>query len=106
MTTVREPEVLRVTVDPAADDVYGFDWSLYLEGTRTISSATLSISVESGTDDPLTTLEYDGLAHTDTQVSFRLIGGTLGCSYLVRNRVTLSDGSKQVRRMRVDIKYR
>jgi len=80
-----------LTKDPDAITIYTFDWTLWLIGAATIASSLWEIV---GAD---TALTYDtpAIATGSTMTTVRLLGGTKGKTYTLRNRIMTNETPAQ-----------
>lgn len=83
--------------DPDASLDYGIDWSGALPTGVTISASAWT--VPAGIAGSLETF-------TTTQTAIRISGGTVGTSYEVANRVTLSSGEIDERTIKFKVQQR
>jgi hypothetical protein len=80
-----------VAKDPDASKVYTFDWTLWLIGAALIYSSAWEIT---GPDSALTKDTETIMAGTK-KTSVRLIGGTKGKTYTLRNRIVTNETPTQ-----------
>jgi hypothetical protein len=78
--------------DPEEDIHYGIDFSYLLDEAETISSATASMRVVSGTDSAPADMLSGSPIINGGQVSHKVIGGIAGCTYLFSLHVLTSAG--------------
>lgn len=81
---------------------YGIDWSVYLADTPdvTIQASEWTIESELGSPD----LEVDADSIDELKTLVRLSGGEPGREYLLKNRVTLSNGEQPEEPIKVRVK--
>ena len=97
---------LIIKKDPDAELDYGFDWSEWLqnvpegESADTIESSTWAVT---GEDSSLT---VGATGNDDTTTTVWLSGGTVGLTYVVRNRIVTADGRTDDRSFRMAIRQR
>ena len=74
-----------ITKDPAASKIYQFDWTDYLTdlGVETIATSTFTIT---GPDSALTK-DNESIVTGSYKTQLRLIGGTLGKTYVIANKI-------------------
>jgi hypothetical protein len=86
---------------PYAELDYSIDWTALHSDELSISTSTWSVDAGEGTApviNPLTT------AITGFVTTAMIAGGTLGNSYIIRNRITLASGLKDERIFKLIIK--
>lgn len=96
MSTVKE-----FTKDPAAKKDYLLDWSAWLPSGATISSSAWALDV--APDASLAIAGSPAPSNTVTTATVWLTGGTLGQRYVLRNRITDSDGRTDDRSVGINI---
>lgn len=85
MTTPTLEPGTPIAKDPDASKTYTFDWTDYLTDLgQTISASTFAISGP----DAILTKDNDGIVVGNLKTQLRLIGGTLGATYVVTNHIT------------------
>jgi hypothetical protein len=79
--------------DPSDELVYTFDWTTdgFLVGNATISTSTFTIS---GPDSGLTK-DNPSILSGSTSTQVRVIGGTLGKTYTLTNRIVTNESPTQ-----------
>lgn len=65
----------------------------WLEDGVTVSEAAVTVEPDGG-GEPMAEMVSNVAPYDNTQVRYKLIGGTAGAKYLVRIRITTSDGQK------------
>lgn len=89
MSTIRDGGT--ILKDPQGIEVYGFDWDDRLATAALIGTSTFIVS---GADAALTT-DNAGIATGSRATQVRLLGGTLGLTYILTNRVVTTEGPAQ-----------
>ena len=86
-----------VTKDPGASLIYTFDWSDWLVGAATIATSTFTISGGDSVAAPAGTLTKDNPSIVSGSLStqIRLIGGTVGKTYILTNTVITNESPTQ-----------
>jgi hypothetical protein len=88
--------------DPDAIRDFGIDWSPDI-GTSTVSASTWLLDGVTWTGSSLVKVAS---SFTDTTTTVRISGGVEGVTYLVTNRVVLSDGEADDFSQKLKIKER
>jgi hypothetical protein len=86
--------------DPQSRVDYAIDWSTYLDGQTIEASLWLVTPDEEGG------VAAEEASFEPARTAVRLAGGLIGHCYSVSNRVTLSDGSTDVRSITLRVEAR
>ena len=86
--------------DPQSRVDYAIDWSTYLDGQTIEASLWLVTPDEAGG------VAAEEASFESARTAARLAGGVIGHCYSVSNRVTLSDGSTDVRSITLRVEAR
>lgn len=78
--------------DPAAKVDYLFNWAAWLVSGATISGASSSWAIDVAPDASLAIAGSPAPSNTTTTATVWLTGGTPGQRYVLRNRITDTDG--------------
>lgn len=90
--------------DPDAIRDFGIDWTPDLPEAVTIESSTWLLDGEAWPVDA--DLVKVASSFTDTNTTVRISGGVVGTSYLVTNRIVMSDGEEDDFSQKLKIKQR
>lgn len=97
-------QVLYISKDPEAQLFYTLDWSQWLEGGDTISTADFTVTARVNDPDPL--IEVSSGISAGTKTYIELANGQEGKSYTVDVKVTTADGLIDRRYFKVRVEHR
>lgn len=95
---------LWIDKDPEAELFYTFDWSDWLVGNDTISTAVYSVQARVNDPDPVIILSQGISGGNKTYVELK--GGVVNKSYLVSVKITTGTGLVDRRSFRVKVENR
>lgn len=95
-----------IVKDPGASITYTIDWSDWLSTASNISVSTWTISTVTGDGANALAKVSDGIRSANQHTYIEVNLGTAGNIYTVKNTVTTTDGTTDVRRFRVKVEDR
>lgn len=102
----RDHQGVYILKDPGSQIVYTLDWSEWLATGSNISASTWTVSTVTGDGNLALSQVSSGITNSDRHTYIELEDGTHGNTYIVKNTITTSTGSTDVRRFRVRVEDR
>lgn len=95
-----------IVKDPGSEITYTVDWGDWLPTSSNLSASTWTISTVAGDGNLALANEGDGITNSNQWAYITVSGGTHGNTYVLKNTITTTDGTVDVRRFRVRVEDR